>query len=478
MKLQGQCYIYSIIIGIMSTLLIILTYLVFNSVLNESGVLLSFSKFTINSLLLLGLFLVVGEFLKGFFICTLYRKLTINRIRELNHYLQVIDNGKSIELKEDRYQDELTELRRLIVEAYRRMATSRGELENNCQQLAATNQKLETSYIQSYNLQLIQEEISRELEIDKLVKKTADITMGLFGGKRCLIYMADEENEILTAMASSGSMGKDAPKKTITFNSDNMVARSWREKMIFTEKDVKPEELAELHKRNIYSVVTVPLIGRQGRVGIMVLEHELAGGISDDSVKFVRVVAQELSLSVENAYLYDKMRRMAIRDALTGAYNRLYLMTYMVEIFASNPKKVSVLIFDMDHFKQINDKFGHLTGDMVLKTTANLILKMLPSGILARYGGEEFVIVLPEIGQEEAFQFANSIRQMIGHHQFLVSEGKPITVTLSVGVANFPLVSDNYEGLLQHADEAMYEAKNSGRNKVCVATSKTSRTEE
>ncbi len=472
MKLRKQCCKYLSIIGIASTLSIIILYVVFNSFLNENEVMLHSSQHRLSSLLIPGLIFVIGEVLLIFFVSKMFCRLTVNRIQELNNYLQVTANGYKVELKEDQYQDELTELRRLIVKVYRIMDISRGELENNCQQLAATNQKLESNYIQSYNLQLIQEEISRELEIDKLVKKTADIIMGLFGGNRCLIYMADEENEILTAMAFSGLMGKRAPRKTIAFDSKNMVARSWREKMIFTENDAKPDELAELHKRGINSVITVPLIGRQGRVGIMVLEHELAGGISDDSVNFVRVVAQELSLSVENAYLYDKMRRMAIRDALSGAYNRLYLMTYMAEIFANNPKKVSVLIFDMDHFKQINDKFGHLTGDMVLKTTANLIQKMLPSGILARYGGEEFVIVLPEFDEKEAAQFANSIRQMVGHHQFLVAGGKKITVTLSAGIASYPLDSDNYEGLLQLADEALYEAKNSGRNKVCVATSK------
>lgn len=471
MKLQNQCYIYFGIIGIISTLLIILAYLVFNPVHNESGVILHSTQYQFNSLLIPGLFFLVVELLLIFFIGGLFCRLIVNRIRELNQYLQITASGKNIELKEDRHQDELTELRGSIVEAYRRMATSRGELENNCQQLVETNQKLESNYIQAYNLQIIQEEISRELEIDKLVKKTADIIMGLFGSKRCLIYMADEENEILTALAYSGSMGKGAPKKIIAFDSDNMVARSWREKLIFTENDAKPGELAELRKRNINSVLTVPLIGRQGRVGIMVLEHELAGGISNDSVKFARVVAQELSLSVENAFLYDKMRQMANRDALTGVYNRLYLMTYMAEIFANNPKKVSVLLFDMDHFKQINDKYGHLTGDMVLKTTANLIQKILPSGILARYGGEEFVIVLPDLAEKEAFQFANSIRQMVGHHQFLVSGGKAIAVTVSIGVANYPLVSGSYEGLLQLADEALYEAKNSGRNKVCLASS-------
>ncbi len=472
MKLRHQCYIYFSIIGIISTLLIILSYFIFNSVLNERIWFLGLLHYSFKNFLLTGLLIVVGEFLMILVISKFFCKSTVNRIQKLNHYLQVTASGKNIKLSEDSYQDELTELGQSIVEVFRRMVTSQGELENNCQQLAATNQKLESNYIQSYNLQIIQEEISRELEIDKLVKKTADIIMGLFGSKRCLIYMADEESETLNATAYSGSMGKGAPKKSIAFNSNNMVARSWREKMIYTENEAKPDELDQLHKRNINSVLTVPLIGRQGKVGIMVLEHELANGISDESVKFARVVAQELSLSVENAYLYDKMRQMAIRDALTGAYNRLYLMTYMAEIFANNPKMVSVLIFDMDHFKQINDKFGHLSGDMVLKTTANLIQKMLPSGVLARYGGEEFVIVLPDVNEKEAFQFANSIRQIVGHHQFLISGGDSISVTLSIGVANYPLVSDSYEGVLQLADEALYEAKNTGRNKVCVATAK------
>lgn len=471
MKLQKQCNRYFTIIGVGSTLLILISYfLIINPIFNEGKGM--FGHTQLRNFLLIGLLIVVGELLMLMAISRFFCKLTVDRIQKLNDYLKITASGENMELKPDRFQDEITELSQSIVETFQKLANSRGELESNCQKLAVTNQKLESSYILSYNLQLILEEISRELEIDKLVKKTADIIMGLFGSKRCLIYMADEENETLNAMAFPGSMEKGI--QSIAFNSNNMIARSWREKTIFTEKDATPEELAQLHQRNIKSILTVPLIGRQRSVGIMVLEHELAlpKGISDESVKFARVVAQELSLSVENAYLYEKMRRMAIHDALTGAYNRLYLMTYMAEIFANNPQTVSVLLFDLDHFKQINDQFGHLTGDMVLRTTVNLIQKMLPKGILARYGGEEFVIVLPEIKEAEAYQFANSIRQMIGHHQFLNSDGESISVTLSIGLASYPLVSDNYERLLQLADEALYEAKNSGRNKVCVATPK------
>lgn len=475
MKFQIKCKFYAII-AIIFILAISLAHYFFYIFLCEREVIFKSAQTSFANFLLISLLLLTGEILSVILVSKMFCKMTVNRIRELHSYIQAIANGAKVELKEDSYEDELSKLRQSIFDAYHRMAASRGELENNCQQLVETNQKLESNYIQAYNLQLIQEEISRELDIDKLVKKTADIIMGIFGSKRCLIYMADEENEMLVAKAFSGSMGKGAPKKTIAFNSKNIVARSWREKAIFNENDAKPEEIAELNKRNINSVLIVPLIGRQGRVGIMLLEHELAGGFNNSSVKFAKVVAQELSLSVENAYLYDKMRQMAIQDALTGVFNRLYLMTYMKVLFSNNPKTVSVLIFDMDHFKQVNDNYGHLTGDMVLKTTANLVQKMLPSGIIARYGGEEFVIVLPEVGEKEAVHFGNSIRQMIGHNRYVVSGEKSISVTISIGVANYPLVSNSYEGLLQLADKALYEAKNSGRNRVCVAKTDPGRT--
>lgn len=471
MRFRNKCYFFYGLITILVVLAIIIAHYVLFTVLCEREALFKFTQISFNHFLLISLLLLTGEALLIVLTGKMFCKTTVNRIRELNSYLQAIASGRKAEYKEDNHGDELSELRQSIFEAYRRMAASRGELENNCQHLVETNQKLESNYIQAYNLQLIQEEISRELDIDKLVKKTADIIMGIFGSKRCLIYMADEENETLIAKAFSGSMGKGAPKKTIPFNSKNIVARSWREKAIFNENDAKPEEIAELNKRNINSVLIVPLIGRQGRVGIMLLEHELTGGFNNSSVKFAKVVAQELSLSVENAYLYDKMRQMAIQDALTGVYNRLYLMTYMEDLFLKNPKTVSVLIFDMDHFKLVNDNYGHLTGDMVLKTTASLVWKMLPSGIIARYGGEEFVIVLPEVGEKEAVNFGNSIRQMVGHNQYVISGERSITVTISVGVANYPLVTNSYEGLLQLADGALYEAKNSGRNRVCVAKS-------
>ncbi len=344
------------------------------------------------------------------------------------------------------------------------------EYRRKYEQLLYSYLNLEEKYAQSYTVQLILEEMSRELETDNLLKKATDIIMGVFGSKSCAIYMMDDEKNILTARAGSGITSNEFENiESISVSDSSIIARAWRNRRIYTEADMKPREIMELNKRDIHSILAIPLTGRRGCQGIMAIEHELKTGLSPDLVEFAKLIAQELSLSVENAYLYGKMRQMAIHDALTGAHNRMYLINYVADLFAKKPDTVSLIMFDMDFFKRVNDQYGHLAGDLVLKTTTKLIQRMLPAGILARYGGEEFVIVLPETNQAEAVKFAEQIRRCIAENEFTTTEGNRINITLSAGVANYPLVSGGYEDLLQKSDEALYEAKKAGRNRVCVA---------
>ena len=211
------------------------------------------------------------------------------------------------------------------------------------------------------------------------------------------------------------------------------------------------------------------LIGRHDALGVIVLEHEQGKGFSEDLMDFARLNAQELSLSVENASLYCKTKQLATQDGLTGVYNRMFLMDYLKDLFTSQPSVVSVILLDVDHFKLVNDQYGHLTGDVVLKKIAQLVQEKLPEGVLARYGGEEFVIVLTDMDQNQSYQFAEQIRELISQFPFVTSSGNSIQVTISAGLACYPLVSQNYEKLLQLADEALYEAKNFGRNRVSIA---------
>lgn len=382
------------------------------------------------------------------------------RIRELNHYLTQILNGTLAKMPADRHHDDLAELRELVDAIHSRFEAGRQELEENFHQLQLSNVTLEEKYAQAYTLQLIQEEIARELNHQELLDKTLDILVGVFGSKQCIIYMVN--NDVLELKANAGFIEDPNVEKTISLNSDHLFARACREKKVLTgDKQAMGGGTSDY--------IAVPLYGRHNCLGVMVMENEMLRVINQDLIDFVKLIAQELSLSLENAYLYDEMRRMAIRDGLTGVYNRIYLMKYMTDIFNSSSKKISTILIDLDHFKQINDQYGHLAGDMVLKNLTRLAKEALPSGIIARYGGEEFVIVLPETSLSEAFAFANALRETVARHRFVTDDGTIIPVTMSAGVSSYPEMANSIEMLFQMADNALYKAKNSGRNQVRMA---------
>lgn len=168
---------------------------------------------------------------------------------------------------------------------------------------------------------------------------------------------------------------------------------------------------------------------------------------------------------------YQQSISMAITDPLTGLYNRRYLdahLTNLVTQSIQNQKPLSMLIFDMDHFKHVNDTYGHDVGDEVLRQLAQIIIKSVRSSDLAaRIGGEEFVVLLPETNRTAAFELADRIRMAIASTPFQINHPeKEIMKTVSIGVSDINLQGDTPAELVKRADKGLYQAKNSGRNKV------------
>jgi len=164
------------------------------------------------------------------------------------------------------------------------------------------------------------------------------------------------------------------------------------------------------------------------------------------------------------------LRKIATHDGLTGIYNRRSFDTIIAKEFdraVRYERELSLLIIDIDHFKQVNDTYGHVAGDDVLKALAGRLSKQLRTNDhLARYGGEEFAIILPETPQEMAHLLAERIRKSSGEQSYPVGS-ESTHVTLSIGVSSFPGHADTLEELIYHADSALYKAKETGRNKVC-----------
>jgi diguanylate cyclase (GGDEF)-like protein len=170
----------------------------------------------------------------------------------------------------------------------------------------------------------------------------------------------------------------------------------------------------------------------------------------------------------------DRVRQLAYRDGLTGVFNRRYFESRLVDEVTRAARYgggVSVLMVDLDHFKKINDDFGHMLGDDVLRAVSSIFVRHLRKvDVVCRYGGEEFAIVLPATQGASAAAVANKLRRAVANSHF---PGVPYPVTVSVGVSEFPANGITRDDIVRAADSALYEAKEAGRNRVCLATTTT-----
>lgn len=189
-----------------------------------------------------------------------------------------------------------------------------------------------------------------------------------------------------------------------------------------------------------------------------------------DMVKLGAIAMKYLPKGDPERLTYDKLQLEANTDRHTGCYNKAYFNN-AIDLEVKKSKltgtPLSLIIFDLDHFKKLNDNFGHDAGDFVLKDGAEIIRKngVRENDIFARYGGEEFVILLPKTNLKQAFEIAERLRRLLEQHDFIY-DGNKLPVTASIGVADYrPGVATGTD-LFKRADSAVYKAKEGGRNQV------------
>lgn len=219
---------------------------------------------------------------------------------------------------------------------------------------------------------------------------------------------------------------------------------------------------------HIRSWLGVPLIAQEKTIGLLAIDSSEANHFTEENISIAMEFASQVAVALENARLFKETQTQAITDALTGVYNRRGLLQ-LGEFELRRARRINrpfcAMIFDIDHFKRVNDHYGHKIGDQLLQKLADRCQKTSRTvDLISRYGGEEFVILLPETNLESAARVAERLRQLIMNDPFETDAGS-IRITISVGVAESK-DTDTLHTLIERADVALYKAKNAGRNRV------------
>jgi len=223
-----------------------------------------------------------------------------------------------------------------------------------------------------------------------------------------------------------------------------------------------------------HSIVCVPLISSHRTIGVIQLLNGLGHAeFTEQDQRILATIAEFTAIAIENSRLMGKVRDLTITDDLTGLYNSRHFQTlseYEMERASRYGTDLSLVFLDLDHFKQVNDTYGHQTGSRLLQEVGHLFhetIRKVDHG--ARYGGDEFVFLLPATGKEGAVSLANKLLTTLRQAEFRSDCGQAIRVTASLGVATYPTNAASLKELVKLADEAMYQVKRSTRNGVISA---------
>lgn len=367
-----------------------------------------------------------------------------------------------------------------LEEKFEQLSSAQEEIKQHNEKLKETNfkiedanKKLRESIAEFYTVQQITQAISSIFDVKELLRHVNDIMIGVMGVNYSTIILYDEKKDRLKVNTTNVSNKTELIALFDNINSDTL-------KDVLISGEPLMENSADskvynfIQEREVCSFICVPLVTKSKRFGLVLVEHKYFDAFDDDNLRLLSIIGQQVSIALENAELYEKMHELATIDNLTGVYNRLYFQQRLQEEFETaetNKYDLSLAMFDIDHFKRFNDTFGHLFGDKVLKHICELLKGSLRSGdIIARFGGEEFILLFPRTGLKEAYDKVEMLREKIAKTT-IRDELVAASVTVSFGLSTYPYVSETQSDLLKMADDALYVAKNSGRNCVKVAGS-------
>ncbi len=346
--------------------------------------------------------------------------------------------------------------------------------------------------------------ITAERDVERLLRMIIEETTAVMEADRSSLFLIDREKGEMWAKIAQGAETAEI-RFPVGTGIAGAVAQTGEVVNIPDAYD-DPRFNRDIDRKTGYrtrSILCAPLRNMQGTIiGAVQVLNKRSGAFTADDEALLAALASQAAIALENADLYTKLRdlnarleekveertadlvaanerlsilnqeleQLSITDSLTQVFNR----RFFIERLRQEVKRVnrygsslSLLMIDIDHFKSVNDTFGHLAGDAVLSGVAELIReKLRETDILARYGGEEFMLIATPMERDGGVALGERIRALIEGHRF-THDGRSISVTVSIGVSSWkPAMKDDFEELIRLADGALYGAKEEGRNRV------------
>ncbi|PKQ36739.1 MAG: hypothetical protein CVT59_11365 [Actinobacteria bacterium HGW-Actinobacteria-1] len=320
-------------------------------------------------------------------------------------------------------------------------------LEGRSREVVDLNRQLERSVAELQAISEISEIIHSTLDFDSVGPIVIDILQKVIDIPAACIFVIDKAKQQTLFSASKGLRSES----TYTYSGPGLIAE------------------AELDQDEHFSCME--LLDHNEMLVVFCADARHIDGLESDDRMVLSAVASELVVAVENSRLYKLTKRLSITDELTDLYNYRYLQQRLDDEIGRAKrygKTLSFLMLDMDDFKAINDTHGHLVGDAVLAELGQVMKTTVREvDVVARYGGEEFSVLLPETDAAGAFIVAEKIREAVALHKFMDEDGeRSVRATVSIGLANFPVHAEDKESLLRAADDAVYQAKTMGKDRV------------
>ncbi len=314
----------------------------------------------------------------------------------------------------------------------------------------------------------IAKQMTAVLDLNELLSKVCVLMQPAFQVSQVTVLIKDDEDLVLRA--SHGTLTNRLPEGGRVPIHSGPWGQALESGRTITENDTRPcgEKLyVETASRRC-----IPLISFGQTLGVLVLSSDQPDAFHSGDVQPLESVADICATAIQNSHYVDRVKQLAYLDGLTGIFNRRFFELRIAEEIERARRfetGLGVIMIDIDQFKRLNDEFGHLLGDEVLRQVSSILNRQLRKiDVVCRFGGEEFAILLPETSLQYSLNVAEKLRRMVEAWQF---PGVPRPVTISAGAANYPEHGTTRDELVKAADAGLYAAKQTGRNRICLAPS-------